>query len=66
MASGISTTQFPCPFASDLRGHGSTFSFNSGLFKKAEDFFTRIKENYSKSDQGRDIEKFINAAKYVE
>jgi N6-L-threonylcarbamoyladenine synthase len=27
--------------------------------------FTKIKENYSKSDQGRDIDKFINAAKYA-
>ncbi len=34
-------------------------------YSKAEQFFTQIKENYSKSDQGRDIEKFINAAKYA-
>ncbi len=34
-------------------------------YSKAEDLFTKIKENYSKSDQGRDIEKFINAAKYA-
>ncbi|MDP5093283.1 MAG: tetratricopeptide repeat protein [Polaribacter sp.] len=41
-------------------------AMNLKEFKKAEDFFARIKENYSKSDQGRDIEKFINAAKYAE
>jgi tetratricopeptide (TPR) repeat protein len=34
-------------------------------YNKAEKLFTQIKENYSKSDQGRDIEKFINAAKYA-
>jgi tetratricopeptide (TPR) repeat protein len=41
-------------------------AMNLKEFKKAEGFFTKIKENYSKSDQGRDIEKFINAAKYAE
>ncbi|PQJ78196.1 tetratricopeptide repeat protein [Polaribacter porphyrae] len=34
-------------------------------YNKSEKFFIRIKDNYSKSDQGRDIEKFINAAKYA-
>ncbi|MDD7914211.1 tetratricopeptide repeat protein [Polaribacter ponticola] len=34
-------------------------------YSKAEQLFTQIKENYSKSDQGKDIEKFINAAKYA-
>jgi len=34
-------------------------------YNKAEQLFTQIKENYSKSEQGRDIEKFINAAKYA-
>ena len=34
-------------------------------YNKAEQLFTQIKDNYSKSDQGRDIEKFINAAKYA-
>jgi hypothetical protein len=34
-------------------------------FSKAETLFTQIKENYSKSDQGRDIEKYIAAAKYA-
>ena len=34
-------------------------------YSKAESFFNRIKENYPKSDQGRDIEKLINAAKYA-
>ena len=41
-------------------------AMNLKEFKKAESFFTQIKENYSKSDQGRDIEKFINAAQYAE
>ena len=41
-------------------------AMNLKEFKKAESFFTKIKENYSKSDQGRDIEKFINAAQYAE
>lgn len=35
-------------------------------FKKAEAFFTKIKENYSKSDQGKNIDKFINVSKYAE
>ena len=34
-------------------------------FDKAEALFTKIKVNFSKSDQGRDIEKFIAAAKYA-
>jgi hypothetical protein len=34
-------------------------------FDKAESLFTKIKENYPTSDQGRDVEKFINAAKYA-
>ena len=34
-------------------------------YSKAESLFAKIKENYSKSDQGRDIEKFISAAKYA-
>ncbi len=34
-------------------------------YDKAEEMFTRIKDNYSKSEQGRDVEKFINAAKYA-
>jgi tetratricopeptide (TPR) repeat protein len=41
-------------------------ALNLKEFGKAEGFFTKIKENYSKSDQGIDIEKFINAAKYAE
>lgn len=35
-------------------------------YDKAEQLFTQIKEKYSKSDQGKDIEKFIYAAKYAE
>ena len=35
-------------------------------YSKAETLFTKIKENYSKSDQGRDIEKYIAAAKYAQ
>ncbi|QTD38121.1 tetratricopeptide repeat protein [Polaribacter batillariae] len=34
-------------------------------FDKAESLFTKIKENYPNSDQGRDVEKFIYAAKYA-
>ncbi|MHB0756044.1 tetratricopeptide repeat protein [Polaribacter sp. M15] len=34
-------------------------------YSKAEEMFTRIQESYSKSEQGRDVEKFINAAKYA-
>ncbi|WP_394364872.1 tetratricopeptide repeat protein [Polaribacter tangerinus] len=34
-------------------------------FSKAASLFTKIKENYASSEQGRDIEKFINAAKYA-
>jgi len=35
-------------------------------FDKAASLFTKIKENYPTSDQGRDVAKFINAAKYAE
>ncbi len=34
-------------------------------YGKAEELFSKIKSNYPKSDQGRDVEKFINAAKYA-
>lgn len=34
-------------------------------FDKAEKLFSQIKEKYSTSDQGKDIEKFIAAAKYA-
>jgi tetratricopeptide (TPR) repeat protein len=34
-------------------------------FGKAESLFTKIKESYPTSDQGRDIEKYIAAAKYA-
>ncbi|MDG1398054.1 MAG: tetratricopeptide repeat protein [Polaribacter sp.] len=34
-------------------------------YSKAEELFTKIKKSYSKSDQGKDVEKFINAAKYA-
>jgi tetratricopeptide (TPR) repeat protein len=34
-------------------------------FDKAESLFTKIQQNYSKSDQGRDVAKFVNAAKYA-
>lgn len=34
-------------------------------YDKAESLFTRIKEEYPKSDQGNNIDKFINAAKYA-
>ncbi|MGJ8745642.1 tetratricopeptide repeat protein [Polaribacter sp.] len=41
-------------------------AMNLKKFDKAEKLFTQIKEKYSKSEQGRDIEKFIAAAKYAE
>jgi tetratricopeptide (TPR) repeat protein len=34
-------------------------------YDKAESLFSQIKQKYPTSDQGRDIEKFINAAKYA-
>jgi tetratricopeptide (TPR) repeat protein len=34
-------------------------------FKKAASLFTEIKDNYPSSDQGKDVDKFINAAKYA-
>jgi len=34
-------------------------------FDKATTLFTEIKESYPTSDQGRDVAKFINAAKYA-
>jgi len=35
-------------------------------YSKAETLFTKIKDNYISSDQGRDIDKYINSAKYAE
>ena len=35
-------------------------------YDKAAQLFTQIKEKYAKSDQGIDIDKFINAAKYAQ
>ncbi|CAM1366075.1 tetratricopeptide repeat protein [Tenacibaculum xiamenense] len=35
-------------------------------YSKAESFFSKIKEKYSTTDQGRDIEKYINGAKYAQ
>ena len=61
--------------AADRKNNGFTtplFLYKAGLtamelkqFDKAESLFTKIKENYPTSDQGRDVEKFINAAKYA-
>jgi tetratricopeptide (TPR) repeat protein len=34
-------------------------------FKKAASLFTKIKDNYPTSEQGKDVDKFINAAKYA-
>ncbi|WP_420553029.1 tetratricopeptide repeat protein [Tenacibaculum aiptasiae] len=35
-------------------------------YSKAEKLYTTIKERYANSDQGRDIEKYINSAKYAQ
>ena len=35
-------------------------------FGKAEALFTQIKEEYASSEQGKDAEKYINAAKYAQ
>lgn len=61
--------------AANRKNNGFTtplFLYKAGLtamelkqFDKAESLFTKIKENYPTSDQGRDVEKFINAAKYA-
>ena len=37
-----------------------------GQFAKAEKFFQRIKDDYSKTDFGRDIDKYISSAKYAQ
>ncbi|WP_407277249.1 tetratricopeptide repeat protein [Tenacibaculum maritimum] len=34
-------------------------------YRKADKLFTEIKDDFSKSNQGRDIEKYINSAKYA-
>lgn len=34
-------------------------------FSTAEELFTRIKKDYAETEQGRDIEKYINSAKYA-
>ena len=35
-------------------------------YSKAVSLFSKISEDYSSSDQGKDIDKFIAAAKYAE
>ena len=35
-------------------------------YSKAASLFAKISEDYSSSDQGKDIDKFISAAKYAE
>lgn len=35
-------------------------------YSKAEELYTKIKEKYASTDQGRDIEKYINSAKYAQ
>ena len=35
-------------------------------FGKAEALFTQIKEQYATSEQGKDADKYINAAKYAQ
>lgn len=49
------------------------FLYKAGLtalelkkYSKAETLFTTIKNKYSKSDQGKDIDKYINSAKYAQ
>ena len=37
-----------------------------GQFSKAEKIFTKIKENYPSTDSGKDIDKYINSAKYAQ
>jgi len=37
-----------------------------GEFSKAEKLFQRIKDQYSKTDIGRDIDKYISSAKYAQ
>ena len=37
-----------------------------GQFSKAEKIFTKIKENYPSTDPGKDIDKYINSAKYAQ
>lgn len=41
-------------------------AMNLKKFDKATSLFSKIKENYPMSDQGKDIEKFIAAAKYAQ
>ena len=36
-----------------------------GQFSKAEKMFAKIKENYPSTDSGKDIDKYINSAKYA-
>jgi len=37
-----------------------------GQFSKAEKMFVKIKENYPSTDSGKDIDKYINSAKYAQ
>ena len=37
-----------------------------GQFSKAEKMFAKIKENYPSTDPGKDIDKYINSAKYAQ
>ena len=62
-AANKKTNEFTTPLF--LYKAGQT-AMNLKEYSKAENLFSQIKEKYSKSDQGRDIEKFINAAKYAQ
>ncbi|MDO6744788.1 tetratricopeptide repeat protein [Tenacibaculum soleae] len=41
-------------------------AMNLKNYSKAEKLFSTIKEKYATTDQGRDIEKYINSAKYAQ
>ncbi len=62
-AANENTNEFTTPLF--LMKAGKT-ALQLGEFSKAEQFFTRIQKEFSSTEYGRDIEKYINSAKYAQ
>jgi len=62
-AASMRTNNFSTPLY--LMKSGKT-AMELGQFAKAENYFQRIKDEFSKTDFGRDIDKYISGAKYAQ
>jgi len=61
-AANKTTNEFTTPLFLFKAGQ---IALNLKKFDKAASLFSKIKDNYSKSDQGKDIDKYIHSAKYA-